>query len=163
VAAELSRQGYVASLTLRNTRGIDILASNANATKSVGIQVKTNQGHNKEWMLTAKIEKETATNLFFVFVRLNNRDAPEYYIVPRVDVTRYVVENHQKWLRTPGRKGQQHKDNPVRQFADPENSYLNKSLMPLLPVRSTYCKGEAGAQRRCRGGIGMRHAECAGG
>ena len=44
VAAELTRRGYVASLTLRNTRGIDILASNADATKSVGIQVKTNQG-----------------------------------------------------------------------------------------------------------------------
>jgi len=44
VAAELSRRGYVASLTLRNTRGIDILASNAEATKSVGIAVKTNQG-----------------------------------------------------------------------------------------------------------------------
>ena len=27
VAAELSRRGYVATLTLRNTRGIDILAS----------------------------------------------------------------------------------------------------------------------------------------
>jgi hypothetical protein len=41
VAAELSRRGYVASLTLRNTRGIDVLASNADATKAVGIQVKT--------------------------------------------------------------------------------------------------------------------------
>jgi hypothetical protein len=44
VAAELSRRGYVASLTLQNTRGIDILASNGDATKSVGIQVKTKQG-----------------------------------------------------------------------------------------------------------------------
>jgi len=43
VAAELSRRGYVASLTLRNTRGIDILASNTDATRSVGIQVKANQ------------------------------------------------------------------------------------------------------------------------
>lgn len=43
VAAELSRRGYIASITLRNTRGIDILASNADATRSVGIQVKTNQ------------------------------------------------------------------------------------------------------------------------
>jgi catechol 2,3-dioxygenase-like lactoylglutathione lyase family enzyme len=30
-----------------------------------------------------------------------------------------------------------------------------ESLMPLLPVRSTSCKGEAGGRRRCRGGIGM--------
>ena len=37
------------------------------------------------------------------------------------------------------------------------------SLMPLLPVRSTSCKREAGARRRCRGGIGMRHVGCAGG
>jgi len=44
VAAELSRRGYVASITLRNTRGIDILASNKDATKSVGILVKTCQG-----------------------------------------------------------------------------------------------------------------------
>jgi len=39
---------------------------------------------------------------------------------------------------------------------------LALSLMPLLPVRSTSCKGEAGARRRCRGGIGMRHGGCAG-
>jgi hypothetical protein len=32
VAAELSRRGYVASVTLRNTCGIDILASNVDAT-----------------------------------------------------------------------------------------------------------------------------------
>ena len=70
VGAELSRRGYVASITLRNTRGIDILASNADATKSVGIQVKTNQEAGKKWILNEKIEKNVATNLFFVFVRL---------------------------------------------------------------------------------------------
>ena len=31
VAGELSRRGYVASITLRNTRGIDILVSNSDA------------------------------------------------------------------------------------------------------------------------------------
>ena len=38
------RRGYIASLTLRNTRGIEILGSNAEATHSVGIQVKARQG-----------------------------------------------------------------------------------------------------------------------
>ena len=38
-----------------------------------------------------------------------------------------------------------------------------ESLMPLLPARSIFCKGEAGARRQCRGGIGMRRAGCAGG
>jgi hypothetical protein len=126
VAAELSRRGYVASLTLRNTRGIDILASNTDATKSVGIQVKANQGSGKEWMLNQKIENDIATNLFFVFIRLNDLAAPEYYIVPRAAVARYVKENHKRWLDTPGRKGQPRQDTPIRKFADPENKYLGK-------------------------------------
>jgi hypothetical protein len=116
--------GYIASLTLRNTRGVDILASNMNATKSVGIQVKAVQGRSKAWMLHQKVESSDATNLIFVFVRLNNLEAPEYYIVPREDVSRYSAENHRVWLATPGRKGQQHNENPLRQFKDPENKYL---------------------------------------
>lgn len=126
VGAELSRHGYVASITLRNTRGIDILASNTDATKSVGIQVKTNQGRGKKWILNAKIEREVATNLFFVFVRLNGLDAPEYHIVPRAHVVKYVSEDHKQWLSKPGRKGQAHKDNSIRNFADIDQKYLNR-------------------------------------
>jgi hypothetical protein len=37
VAAELSRRGYVASITLRNTRGIDIVASNGMAVISQAV------------------------------------------------------------------------------------------------------------------------------
>jgi len=43
VAAELSRRGHIASISLRNTRGIDVLATNQAATRSITIQVKTNQ------------------------------------------------------------------------------------------------------------------------
>jgi len=57
VAAELSRRGYVASITLRNARGIDILASDGDAKRSVGIQVKTTQGESKEWMLNKRQSK----------------------------------------------------------------------------------------------------------
>jgi len=126
VAAELSRRGYTASLTLRNTRGVDILASNAEATKSVGIQVKTNQSSKREWMLSERVEKDVATNLVFVFVRLNELGTPDYYIVPRACVAKHVSESHQRWLDTPGRQGQAHKDNAVRKFADPEQIYLNQ-------------------------------------
>ena len=122
VGAELSRHGYVASITLRNTRGIDILASNTGATKSVGIQVKTKSGR----ILNAKIEREVATNLFFVFVRLNGLDAPEYHIVSRADVVKYVSEDHKQWLSKPARKGEAHKDNSIRNFADMGQKYLNR-------------------------------------
>ena len=43
VAAELSRRGYIASISLRNTRGIDILATNQDGSRSINIQCKTNQ------------------------------------------------------------------------------------------------------------------------
>jgi hypothetical protein len=126
VAAELSRRGYIATVTLRNTRGIDLLASNSDATKSVGIQVKAVQGKKREWMLKDKIETEVATNLFFIFVRLNNLDAPEYFIVPKDVAAKYAKEGHALWLATPGKKGQQHKDTSMRKFADLKNEYLGR-------------------------------------
>jgi hypothetical protein len=56
VAAELSRRGFIASMTLRNTKGIDILVSNAEATRQVGIQVKTNRRNRPIWILNSKAE-----------------------------------------------------------------------------------------------------------
>ncbi len=126
VAAELARRGYVASLTLRNTRGIDILASNPNATKSVGIQVKTSQGAKPDWVLTKKAEDDLAENLFYVLVCLPPAGPPKYHIVPRRVVARYVSENHKRWLATPGRRGQAHRDNPLRRFRDPKKRYENR-------------------------------------
>jgi hypothetical protein len=127
VAAELSRRGYVASITLRNTRGIDILASNADATKSVGIQVKTRQDAGTEWVLTKKAEDlpegDVAENLFYVFVSLNGGAAPSFHIVSRRKVAQYIKANHQQWLRTPGRGGRAHVDNPMRKFADPAGEF----------------------------------------
>lgn len=80
MAAELTRRGYVASLTLRNTKGIDVLASNADATRTVGIQVKTSQGRRAEWMLNRKAEADLAENLFYVFVCLTERDLPLFFV-----------------------------------------------------------------------------------
>ena len=77
-------------------------------------------------MLNQKIETDIATNLFFVFIRLNDLAAPEYYIVPRAAVVRFATENHKRWLDTPGRKGQSHQDTPMRKFSDAANKYLGK-------------------------------------
>jgi hypothetical protein len=125
VAGELSRRGYVASLTLRNTRGIDILASNTDATKSVGIQVKANSGKKTQWILSQKAESDIADNLFYVFVNLNGTDAPEYYVVPRAVVVKQVRESHRAWLALPRLDGQAHRDNTIRVFRDPGKDYLN--------------------------------------
>jgi len=136
VAAELSRRGYVASLTLRNTRGIDVLVSDADATKSVGVQVKTSQGRRATWMVNAKVETEdVAENLFFVFVTLNDLAAPEYYVVPKRVVGEYIRDSHQSWLKTPGRGGRPHVDTPMRKFADPDGQYKDRwDLLGLNPA-----------------------------
>jgi len=116
VAAELSRRGFIASLTLRNTRGIDVLVSEGDASKSVGIQVKGNQGH-KTWLLNKKAETFAAPNFFYVFVRLNgHRERPEFYVVPSKVVARQTTTSHARWLATPGKRGHRHKDSDMRVF-----------------------------------------------
>ena len=127
VAAELSRRGYICSVTLKNTKGIDILVCNEDATKTLGIQVKTNQINRSEWVLNEKCEKMTDENIFYVFVSLRTIDElPEFYIVPSIVVAEFTTFNHSKWLSEKGKKGQQRNDSTMRKFRDVEKEYLNR-------------------------------------
>jgi hypothetical protein len=127
VAAELSRRGYVASITLRNTRGMDVIATNTDASRSVGISVKTCRGRKKDWMLNEKAETYHSDTLFYVFVILNEvGEIPAFHVVPSKDVATYVKTSHEAWRATPNRTGGVHRDTPMRRFKDPENKYLNK-------------------------------------
>ena len=127
VAAELSKRGYVASITLRNTRGIDILCTNEETYKAVNIQVKTNQGPERSWILGEKAENEKDNNLFYVFVCLNGGDKhPNFFVVPSNDVARYTKETNDEFLNTLGKKGQQRKPNSIRNFKDYEEKYINR-------------------------------------
>jgi hypothetical protein len=128
VAAELSRRGYIASITLRNTRGIDILVSNENASKQVGIQVKTNQNDKPVWLLNEKAENYFAENLFYVFVRLKSRndERPDFYVVSSAIVAEYTKRTNHEWLVTPGKKGQQRNNSSMRTFRDLDGVYKDK-------------------------------------
>lgn len=127
VAAELSRRGYIASITLKNTRGVDLLAANATATKSTTIQVKTNQGRKKKWILDHKAETDIADNLVYVFVNLKGlKELPDYHIVPSALVAEYCKRTHAEWLAKPGRKGQLHNDGKIRNFDDHSETYLSR-------------------------------------
>lgn len=124
VAGELSRLGYIASLSLKNTQGIDVLATSHDASRQVAIQVKTNQGDGSEWMLGEKAERMLADSFFYVFVRLHGLGQPEYFVVPSKEVAKYVRDSHRRWLRTPGLHGQKHRDTPMRKFAaGPDSKY----------------------------------------
>ena len=126
VAAELSKRGYLATLTQRNAKGIDVLVSNSNASRSAAIQVKTNQGYQDYWILTSKAENIHAPRLFYVFVNLDTPSGlPDYHVVPSKIVANYVKQNHAAWLMAPGKKGQAHKDNSMRKFHINDKKYLN--------------------------------------
>lgn len=127
VAGELSRRGYIASITLRNTRGIDILAASEDGRRTAAIQVKTYQGSGKGWPLNRKAETLAAPDLFYVFVNLNEpTGAPTYHIVPSAVVAEYVSRTHREWLATPGRNGQAHKDTGMRKFFDRDDEWLDR-------------------------------------
>ena len=106
VAAELSRRDCIALVTIRNTKEIDILASNPNSGEMVSIQVKTSQGQNKTkgkdyWILTKKDESRKHRHLFYVFVVLT--EPPRYYVASSASVARQIAEEERKRIRH-GRK-----------------------------------------------------------
>jgi len=99
VAAELTARGYLASITLRNSRGIDIIASNADASRSVSIQVKTSSGVGPKWLLTKKSETFSGDAHYYVFVLLRELGVrPDFYIVPSKVVAAEITRNHRQWL-----------------------------------------------------------------
>jgi hypothetical protein len=126
VAGELSRRGFIASVTLRNAQGIDILATKPNSASIIGIQVKTNQHSLRKWPVSYKIENGARPDLYFVFVNLNGFGRPSYHIVPSKVVADYCRTNHAEWLATPGKGGRPHKDNAIRTFIDPDGKYLDQ-------------------------------------
>jgi len=127
VAAELSRRGFIASITMRNSPGIDILATTLKAKKTVTIQCKTSRSSTKGWILSDKAECFTPKSHFYVFVRLGAAtDRPTYHVVPAKIVAKYVTSRHQAWLKGKKPNGGQRKDSAMRKFRDEENKYLEK-------------------------------------
>lgn len=125
VAAELSRRGYIASITLRNSRGIDLLCAAEGGDRAVRIQVKTNQSSRPEWMLSRKAESHADDDLFYVFVCLHGLEgSPTYHIVESAVVADYCRTSHAEWLSQPKVDGTPHKDTSMRIFADADGEYL---------------------------------------
>lgn len=84
VAGELSRRGYIALTTTRNTKGVDLIVSDVSFSRTVYLQVKTNSGKYDFWIVG---RPKSGENLFYVFVNLRReQERPEYYVVPSRDV-----------------------------------------------------------------------------
>ena len=112
VLAQLVQRGFVASLTLANTKGVDILVSNTTLNQLFKIEVKTTNNNPRRealfaqepcytWPMSAKHEHVVDAHLFYCFVALRGcEQLPKFFIVPSLYVATYVREQHAYWLRT---------------------------------------------------------------
>jgi len=87
VAAELSKQGIIATITSRNAPGVDIIASTPNLKRVFSIQVKTNSKNASFWLLNEHAKETYSPNFVYVFVNLRDGGA-DFYIVPSKKVSR---------------------------------------------------------------------------
>ncbi len=124
VAAELSRRGFIAAITLRDSRSIDIVASKGQGGLPVSIQVKTSSGSDPVWILKEKSERHVGLRHFYAFVLLREPgELPEYYIVPDEDVASLVREGHKRWLSGRRRDGSPRKDSSMRKIKSLDQQY----------------------------------------
>ena len=134
IAGELCRRGYAAVVTLGNQPNTDILCSNQEGTRFVHIQVKTFVPGSKTCSIGQKAEKDFGPNFFWV---LGGIPEPEqeadfrYFVIPSAVMATQTQAMHQKWLATPGKNGEAHKDSAVRTaFIPPATNQYSWDLSP---------------------------------
>lgn len=126
-AAELSRRGWIAMPTIRNTEGIDIVA--VRSGKTANIQVKTNSYGKARFPMRTKNETLVAPNIFYILVTLKDEGKrPDFYVVPSKIVAEYIKQAHQIFVNLPPKvKLERHKGKSIKEIR-------KKSTMRLFPV-----------------------------
>ncbi|HWB53677.1 MAG TPA: hypothetical protein VG722_05770, partial [Tepidisphaeraceae bacterium] len=87
------------------------------------IQVKTNRGSRRAWMLSDKAEHLKSPTLFYVFVNLNDSGPATFHVVDSEIVANYIRETHREWLSGRRRDGGERRDSSIRKFRDDEGKY----------------------------------------
>ena len=115
VAAELSLRGWLATVTIKNSPGTDILARKPTTGTMVAIQTKT-ASYGNNFQLNKKDETPTAArNEWYVLVKLHEeKTRPTFYVVPRNIVAGVAFAQHLEWLSRSRRDGKPHKDTAKR-------------------------------------------------
>jgi hypothetical protein len=112
VLAELTRRGWTAALTARNNRAYDILAKRGNDFAAIRVKTKTSAFDLFQWNVkpTGEIFLEmTEEHDFCALVDIPEQASlpPTYYIVPTPVIDKWLRDDFQTWVTTPGAKGQQ--------------------------------------------------------
>ena len=131
VAAELSQRGIIATMTLKNTPHIDILATNLEKAKTANIQVKTMSiENNAGWRLSEKDEQPSKIkNHFYVLVNLIGvGKLPEYIIIPQKDLANYLKNDHKIWIAGIKKDGNPRKNTSMR-VLDPNRREASRKFV----------------------------------
>jgi hypothetical protein len=111
VAGELCRRGLVAVVTLGNCPNTDILVSNTAGDRFCHVQVKTFVPGIKTVSVGKKAEKDFGSSFFWIIAGIPTPESNGefvYYIVPSKVISKAVRADFERWVATPGKKGQQH-------------------------------------------------------
>lgn len=121
VAAELSRRDWLATVTIKNAPGTDVLAQRLDRRRIVAIQTKTaSRGSN--FRLVQKDEAQgERDNEWYVLVGLRSEvERPSFFILPRHVLGALTYLQHRDWLlninlvHRPARPGHQRRDSEQR-------------------------------------------------
>ena len=105
VLAQLVQRGFVATLTMGNTKGIDILVSNSDLNKLFRVEVKTtDRKPHKEslfgsdafysWTMSVKHEQTIDSKLFYCFVALRGTSTLPRFFLYRVYMLHHMFVNN---------------------------------------------------------------------
>jgi Holliday junction resolvase len=89
VAAELAERGFVVSPTSRSARGVDLLASNSDGTRTFAVEVKSTTKQSF-WIVGKDAGKRPSRNNIWVFVKLGRpKERSRFFVVPSKSLRRF--------------------------------------------------------------------------
>jgi hypothetical protein len=120
VAAELSLRGRLATVTIKNAPGTDVLARHLVSGRVLSIQTKTASVGNKFTLGEKEERPAQGNNEWYILVALAALGLrPSFYLVPRNVVAAFLYADHRTWLAKKSPSGAAHKDTPRRAISRP--------------------------------------------
>lgn len=153
VLSQLALRGQDASMTLGNTKGVDILISDPVTGRMLKLEVKTHRREIRDtgvrsktfgkflsnWIMSeqhGKYNKKKDANLFYCFVSIAAKAKPRFFIIPAVVVARYIRNEFALFCRARKKEGKKVKDAGMRQFR--VGSHRHKGKLKITPTIAPY-------------------------
>ena len=112
VMAELLKRSAIAALAPRNAPSFDIIATKGDKTVRVRVKTKSEQYDIWQWVIKKDgsiFRNISPTGDFTVLVNLTTLTKDlAFYVIPTAALDKTLKQNHDEWVRTPGKNGRPH-------------------------------------------------------